>query len=187
MSKKKYRAVHSSIIRQHNCQTQRRSFIHVLPDMRIPRLLSYHEVMQHVRSVDIGPLSPLPDVEGANHVPGFYRPLEDVLKTMAEMFISTVRLEKTLERFGKECGTFFFSIGWDGAPVGQAGEEMTLWCVSLLNRGRHVGSPNDNFLLLAAGCEDHPVLLAYAKQVAQEVEMLTGKQIMMAGVACSFI
>ena len=187
LSKRKYRAIHASYIRQYQEETKSCSTLQVVPGLRVPRTLPYNKVMKYVRGMDIGELCPLPQVEGLMPVPGFYRPLKCILATVAELFLSNTRLKDSLVWFGKGEGNFAYAVGGDGAPLGQGDEGMTLWCISILNRGRHVGSPSDNFLLLAAGCEEeHPVLLAYARQLAAEAEALDGQQVEIAGTTCTF-
>lgn len=95
--------------------------------------------------------------------------------------------KKIFKWFSRKQSTLYFAIGGDGAAVGQADEEMTLWCISLLNLGRHVGSADDNFLLVAAmSAEDHPILLSYAHQLVIEVEQVKDKQFTIIGMFCTF-
>lgn len=108
-------------------------------------------------------------------VSGCYRPLEDLLLIMADLYLFLDEQKPFLEWYGKALGTFFIAIGADGAPFGRK-NEATSWLVSFLNVGERIASCNENILLAGANCkEDHPCMNAYAKLLTQEIDQIHTK------------
>ena len=120
-----------------------------MPGVHVPRFLPYKSVMSFVRSQDIGELQAITTKPGGRPVYRARRTLRNTIVTMTDLFLSNSHLQNTLRWFGEE-NTFHFAVGSDCAQYGKADEEMAIWSVSCLNRGRRIGSPQDNFLLLGA-------------------------------------
>ena len=184
ISKSKYEGVAGCNIRQY-CQREYRSkYLIMMNHVRLPCYLLYKQLMRYVRSQDIGELSDIPVVDGCGPATGARRSLRATVTAMADVFLSNRRLRRTLEWFGEE-NCFHFAIGGDGAPYAKADEDMTIWCVSFLNRGRRVGSPQDNFLLVAAQCkETDPTMLEYARHLGEEITQLEAQTITIRGRSC---
>ncbi len=80
-----------------------------------------------------------------------------------------------LKWFGRAPGSFFVTIGDDGAPFGKE-NQATPWPPSFLNVETWVASCDDNFLILGANCsEEHPAMIKYAKQLRTEMESIEKK------------
>ena len=186
ISKSKYEGVAGCNIRQYCARENRSKYLTMMNHVRLPCYLPYKQLMRYVRSQDIGELSDIPVVDGCRPVTGTRRSLRATVTAMADVFLSNRRLRRTLEWFGEE-NCFHFAIGGDGAPYGKADEDMTIWCVSFLNRGRRVGSPQDNFLLVAAQCkETDPAMLEYARHLDEEITQLEAQTITIRGRSCTF-
>ena len=156
------------------------------PGVRIDRILSYKQLVEHIKKEDIGVLQPLPEVPGTPTVKGLCRPLKSLVTVMADLFLNNKRMASTLKWFD-EPYTFHYAIGGDGAPYGRGDTTLTIWCVSFLNRGRHIGSPQDNFLLAVAACdESHPAMIRYAQCLQDEVKALDDV-VEVAGHPCKFV
>ena len=188
LSKRKYSAVVSSGMRQYCERDQRTKYLHLMNGVRVDRLLPYKDLVKVIRSEDIGQLNDIPiAADGHARVAGFFRPLKATVTVMADLFLSNKRMRHTLNWFGQE-NTFRYAIGGDGAPYGKADEQMTIWCVSFLNRGRRMGSPQDNFLLVLAQCsEGNPAILQYARNLVDEIAALDQETITICGRPCRFV
>ena len=138
-SKVKYRSIFQSLTRLYNPHTAHRSTIHVMPDVAVDYILSYDRLQGHLRSIDVGVLRPLPEVDGATPVDGLRRSLESLLLIMAGRVWSAPHLREALSWPQGE-GHFPYPLGGDGAPLNKS-NDITLMMVSFLNSGaRELGS-----------------------------------------------
>ena len=186
LSKSKYESLHRCLGKQYSPHHQRTKFLELAPGVRIDRILSYKQLVEHIKKEDIGVLQPLPEVPGTPTVKGLCRPLKSLVTVMADLFLNNKRMASTLKWFD-EPYTFHYAIGGDGAPYGRGDTTLTIWCVSFLNRGRHIGSPQDNFLLAVAACdESHPAMIRYAQCLQDEVKALDDV-VEVAGHPCKFV
>ena len=142
--------------------------------------------MPVMRRHDVGELQALPEVPGST-VRGFRRPLRNLLENLVELFLSNQRMRKSLTWFNGRKNHFVFAVGGDGTPNSRGDPDLTIWSLSVLNRGRHVGSPQDNFLLAVAGCkEEHPVMMAYARELVAEIDEISASSIEVDGESYTF-
>ena len=168
LSKGKYEGVHRCLIRQYSPKHDRTRLLTILPKVQLPQTLSYKSLLAVVRSHNVGELQTPPEVPGST-VRGFRRPLRNLLENLVELFLSNQRMRKSLTWFNGRKNHFVFAAGGDGVPNSRGDPDLTIWSLSILNRGRHVGSPQDNFLLAVAGCkEEHPVMMAYEQELLAE-------------------
>ena len=71
--------------------------------------------------------------------------------------------------FNNEINTSHVVVGGDGAPFGKD-ETACSWLVSFLNRGKHILSSDENFLIFGAnGSESSLVVQRYVKFLFSEM------------------
>ena len=177
MSKAKYNSVPSSLMYKTGVDSKKKRR-KLSNGVLLPKLLPYKDLMQFIKSIDIGVLKPIPQAEeienqdGPNvthQVSGCFLDLEALLLQLADLYLSIDKVTPILSWFGEAPGTFLVAIGADGAPFGKD-NEATSWLVSFLNLGNRIASCDDNFLLLGANCkEDHPAMIKYATQIQREI------------------
>ena len=98
-----------------------------------------------------------------------------------------LRLRKEqLRWFNEEESHFIFALGGDGAPVNKA-NGLTMLMVSFINRGRHLGSPSENFMR-AAGDDGEldEVWLQVMNEAVHQAELMQGKSSEICGLQCWF-
>jgi len=185
LSKRKYNLIRSRLSLTKDTKTKRRCKRKFLGDCKIPSIKEYKKLIDFIKSVDIGQLNPMPTVKAhgsmfesdANGstlqdvaVKGCYRPFENLLLKMADLYLFLDEQKSFLVWFGQPKGKFCTAIGADGAPFGRE-NEATSWLVSFLNVGERIASCNENMLLAGANCkEDHPCMNAYAQLLRKEIE-----------------
>ena len=159
----------------------------------IPRPLSYKDLMQNISQIDIGELISVRDTLCATlpqeqRVAGVYRDLETMLLTLSKFYLETDPIRKESEKlvwFGEK-GAFKVAVGGDSAPFGKWVESVS-WLVSFLNVGARVASPNENFLLFGANCEeDYPAVRLSTKQLASQIKEIEKKAYTVSGVQVTF-
>lgn len=159
----------------------------------IPRPLSYKDLMQNISQIDIGELISVRDTLCATlpqeqRVAGVYRDLETMLLTLSKFYLETDPIRKESEKlvwFGEK-GAFKVAVGGDSAPFGKWVESVS-WLVSFLNVGARVASPNENFLLFGANCEeDYPAVRLFTKQLASRIKEIEKKAYTVSGVQVTF-
>ena len=82
--------------------------------------------------------------------------------------------QENLLWFNNEINTFHVALGGDGAPFGKDDTPCS-WLVSFLNRGKHILSNSENFLIFGANCpESSPVVQRYVKlsEIEQKMEKI---------------
>lgn len=116
------------------------------------------------------------------------RDLETMLLTLSKFYLETDPIRKESEKlvwFGEK-GAFKVAVGGDSAPFGKWVESVS-WLVSFLNVGARVASPNENFLLFRANCEeDYPAVRLFTKQLASQIKEIEKKAYTVSGVQVTF-
>ena len=71
-----------------------------------------------------------------------------------------------------EVNTFQVVLGGDGAPFRKE-DTACAWLVSFLNRGKHVSSSNEDFMIFGANCsEDSVVVQRYVSYLFMEISVM---------------
>ena len=112
--------------------------------------------MSCVKSIDIGWIGNVRedfcyDFDEEDKVEGCYRSLTQFLPFMALFYLRVS--QENLLWFTNEINTFHVVVEGDGAPFGKD-ETACSWLVSFLNRGKHILSSNENFLIFGANCSE---------------------------------
>lgn len=177
MGKRKYRATHKALsMKKSHLKGFKLDRIKVM-GCKVPRLLPYNKLIDQVNSIDIGKTVDIKtefckDLEDSEKVSGCFRPLLQSLPLLASFYLE---LEKEtgeeLIWFGEE-NTFQVVLGGDGAPFGKE-DTACSWLVSFLNRGNHVLSSNENFMIFGANCsEDSVVVRRYVSYLFKEISVI---------------
>ena len=169
-------------------QRKKRIPIEVSPGQRVDEPLSYDRLQAFLKTVnmpDVHPLPVLPNGEPSS-VKGGRRSLEDLLLMMAERALSVPHLKEGLTWLNSTEGHFQYALGGDGAPVDKV-KDLTMVMVSLLNSGKRVGSPSENFVLAAGDAgELNPVWKEVVKEAVAEGERIAQKTYTICGMECRF-
>ena len=144
---------------------------------KVPRLLPYNKLINQVNSIDIGKTVDVKEqfcrnLEDCEKVSGCFHPLLQFLPLLASFYLE---LEKEtgeeLLWFG-EVNTFQVVSGGYGAPFGKE-DTACAWLVSFLNRGKHILSSNENFMMFGANCsEDSVVVRRYVSYLFKEISVM---------------
>ena len=95
--------------------------------------------------------------------------------------------QENLLWFNNEINTFHVALGGDGAPFGKD-DTACSWLVSFLNRGKHILSNSENFLIFGANCsESSPVVQRYVKFLFREMSEIEKKTFQVNGTEVRFI
>ena len=95
--------------------------------------------------------------------------------------------QENLLWFNNEINTFHVALGGDGAPFGKD-DTACSWLVSFLNRGKHILSNSENFLIFGANCsESSPVVQRYVKFLFREMSEIEKKTFEVNGTEVRFI
>ena len=100
-----------------------------------------------------------------------YRPLRSFLLKLADLYHEKM---SCLRCFNEEKGLLYLTVGAEGAPFGKD-DTAPAYLVSFLNLLQRDQSYSDNYLLLGANCEDHPLMKAYTCQLSKEMEEIEGE------------
>lgn len=189
MSKAKYNSVLSSLIYKTGVDSKKER-CRLSYGVLLPKLLPYKDLMQFIKSINIGVLKPIPlaeqienqdDPNVTHQVCGCFLDLEARLLQLADLYLSIAKVTPILSWFGNAPGNFLVAIGADGAPFGKD-NEATSWLVSFLNLGNRIASCDDNFLILGANCKkDHPAMIKYATQIRGEITVIESKTYQLQG------
>ena len=177
MGKRKYRATYKALsMKKSHLKGSKLERIKVM-GCKVPRLLPYNKLIDQVNSIDIGKTVDIREefckgLEDCEKVSGCFRPLLQFLPLLASFYLE---LEKEtgeeLLWFG-EVNTFQVVLGGDGAPFGKE-DTACAWLVSFLNRGKHVLSSNENFMIFGANCsEDAVVVRHYVSYLFKEISVM---------------
>ena len=177
MGKRKYRATYKALsMRKNRLKGSKLEWIKVM-GCKVPRLLRYNKLINQVNSIDIGKTVDVKEqfcrnLEDCEKVSGCFHPLLQFLPLLASFYLE---LEKEtgeeLLWFG-EVNTFQVVSGGDGAPFGKE-DTACAWLVSFLNRGKHILSSNENFMIFGANCsEDSVVVRRYVSYLFKEISVM---------------
>ena len=202
LSKRKYNILRSRLAISIDPKDKHRHRRKFMGDCYIPKITEYKKLISFINSVNVGELKPIPSVkkpvvtdlddENSNTsqeitVQGCYRPLEDLLLRMADLYLVIDEQKPMLEWFGYPKGSFLITLGADGAPFGRE-NEATSWLVSFANVGERIASCNESMLLAGANCkEDHVCMNAYAEQLRKEINDVQSKTYIIKGLTVSFV
>ena len=107
----------------------------------------------------------------AEAVSSVYRRLKSFLLKLADLYHEKM---SCLRCFNEEKGLLYLTVGTEGATFGKD-DTAPAYLVSFLNLLQTDQSYNDNYLLLGANCEDHPLMKAYTCQLSKEMEEIEGE------------
>ena len=119
---------------------------------KVARILPYNKLTPKVKSIEIKGLYSVRDdfcydLDDEEKVNGCYRHLAQFLPLLAIFSITTAQQSgEDLLWFNDDVNTFHVLLGGDGAPFGKD-DTASSWLVSFLNRGKHVLSSGEIFLV----------------------------------------
>ena len=137
-------------------------------------------MIAHVKAIDLGKIGDVrealcSDLDEEEKVNGCFRYLEDFLPSLASFYLTLEQLTEERLLWFNSPNTFQVVLGGDGAPFGKD-ESATCWAVSFLNRGKHILSSNENFLIFGANCSESSLpVKRYVKHLLQEMTVMEGK------------
>lgn len=175
MGKRKYRSIYRTLSMK-NCKknVKHRERIKIM-SCKVPRLLPYNKMMEQVKSIDIGRLCSVRedfcyDLDEDEKVNGCYRHLTQFLPLLASFSLRIAQQSgEDLIWFHDEVNTFHVVLGGDGAPFGKD-DTACSWLVSFLNRGKHILSSSENYLIFGANCPESSVaVFRYVKFLLREI------------------
>lgn len=175
ISKRKYTSIRNAgaVYAEHGKATGRK-----FEDL-IPKITPYKKLMKFISSIVIEDSMPF------EHI-GIYKPLEQYLLTLAEMYLTIDKHVPSLHWFNGEKGLFYVAIGADGAPFGKD-DCATAYLISFLNVLNKVASCDHNYLLMGANCEEgHPSMIAYTRHVVSEMISIEKKEYSKEGLCIKF-
>ena len=173
IGKRKYRSLYRVLSMKKSKRKGKKHERIKIMSCKVARLLPYNKMMDHVKSIDIGKIGNVRedfcnDMDEWEQGEGCYRHLSEFLPLLAS-FYSKLSNEEGLLWFNNEVNTFVVALGGDGAPFGKQ-DTACSWLCSFLNRGKHVLSSNENFLIFGANChEDSLVVQRYVKFLFNEI------------------
>ena len=116
---------------------------------------------------------------------GCHRSLTQFLPFMASFYLEVA--QENLLWFNNEINTFHVVLGDDGAPFGKD-DTICSSLVSFLDRGKHILSNSEDFLILGANCpESLPVVQRYVKCLFREMSEIEKKTFEVNGAEVRFI
>ena len=116
---------------------------------------------------------------------GCYKSLTQFLPFTAAFYLKVA--QENLLWLNNEFNTFHVALGGDGAPFGKD-DTACSWLVSFLNRGKHILSNREIFLILGANCpESSPVVQRYVKFLFRELSEIEKKTFEVNGTEVRFI
>lgn len=189
ISKVKYNNIRSSLIYKPSNKSITKVRAKLGNDVLIPKLVGYKDLMKFIKSIDIGELKPIPQVQSeadedcnphpsatsGSKISGCFIDLEYRLLQVARMYLDLNQQISILSWFRNPPGSFLVALGADGAPFGKE-NEATAWLISFLNVGNRIASCEENFLILGANCkEDHPAMIKYGEQLKNEISLIESK------------
>ena len=194
LSKAKYKDIRLNLSMYSNKKKKGRVSYKILDNMRMPKLLTYDNLIKYIFPINIGDVKSLKDFcydvgIDDEEVNGAYRELDDFLPILADLFITIdqqLGCNSYLLRFGAEHYKFCVAIGADGAPFGKH-DEATAWLLSFINSGDRITSQNENFLIAGANCiEDHICMKRYAQTIANDIQVIEAKEYLVSGYKVTF-
>jgi len=180
MGKAKYRSVYQSVSMKKGVKKGSKQQRLKVMGCKIPSLLPYNKLMEHVKTIDLGKIGNVrevfcADLKEEEKVNGCFRYLTDFLPSLASFYLTLEQQTEERLLWFNTPNTFQVVLGGDGAPFGKD-ESATAWNVSFLNRGQHILSSNENFLIFGANCSESSVpVQRYVKHLLQEMTTIEGK------------
>ena len=95
-----------------------------------------------------------------------YRSLTQFLPFMASFYLKVA--QENLLWFNNEINTFHVAVGGDGAPFGKD-DTACSWLLSFLNRGKHILSSSEKFLIFGANCSESSLVQQYVEFLFREM------------------
>ena len=177
MGKRKYRSVYKSLTMKKSKQAGKKFERIKVMSCPIPRLVSYNKLTKFISTIDMGYVGSVretfcSDLEEEQKVNGCFRDLTLFLPVLASFYFKVEKAtgEKLLW-FGKE-NTFKVCLGGDGAPFGKHDTSCS-WLVSFLNRGKHILSSSENFLIFGANCGEESIpVCRYISKLVTDILMI---------------
>lgn len=189
MGKRKYRSVCKTLSMKRSKKKGKKFERLKIMSCKVSKLLPYEKLMACVKSIDIGWIGNVRedfcyDFDEEDKVEGCYRSLTQFLPFMASFYLRVS--QENLLWFNNKINTFHVVVGGDGAPFGKD-ETACSWLVSFLNRGRHILSSNENFLIFGANCsESSLVVQRYVKFLFSEMSDIENKTFQVNGTEVKF-
>lgn len=180
MGKAKYRSVYQSVSMKKGVKKGSKRYRLKVMGCKIPSLLPYNKLMEHVKTIDLGKIGNVgevfcADLKEEEKVNGCFRYLTDFLPSLASFYLTLEQQTEERLLWFNTPNTFQVVLGGDGAPFGKD-ETATAWNVSFLNRGQHILSSNENFLIFGANCSESSVpVQRYVKHLLQEMTTIENK------------
>ncbi|KXJ19546.1 hypothetical protein AC249_AIPGENE18300 [Exaiptasia diaphana] len=148
------------------------------------------KLMEYVKSIDIGRIGSVREdfcADEDEKVDGCYRHILEFLPLLASFYFKLAEVSKeNLLWFDNEVNTFYVALGGDGAPFGKEDTAFS-FLVSFLNRGKHVLSSSENFLLFGANCsESSNVVCKYVRILLHEITEIEKQTFQVSGVSVKF-
>jgi len=178
LGKRKYRCLYR-ILSMKKSKRKGKKFEGIkIGSCKIPKLLPYNKMMDQVKSIDIGKIGDVREdfgesLEEWDRVEGCYRHLIEFLPLLASFYLKLEEDNKDnsneLLWFTEDKDIFEVALGGDGAPFGKQ-DTACSWLCSFLNRGKHILSSNENFLIFGANCDENSVVVQkYVKFLYNEI------------------
>ena len=190
LGKRKYRSVCKTLSMKISKRKGKKFKRQTIMSCKVAKLLSYEKLMAFVKSIDKGWVGNVKedfcyDLNEDEKVNGCYRSLTQYLPFLASFYLKVA--QENLVWFNNEINTFHVALGGDGAPFGKD-DTACSWLVSFLNRGKHILSNSENFLIFGANCsESSPVVQRYVKFLFREMSEIEKKTFEVNGTEVRFI
>lgn len=191
LGKRKYQSVRQALsMKNHPSKVGAKTRITLSSGFKMPKLLTYNNLMAEVKRIDIGKVYEIDEnyvagIDSDENVNGAYRDLREYLPRLARFYLQK-NTKETLKWFGETEGTFLVAFGGDGCPFGKH-ESACSFLISFLNVGRKVMSSNDNFIVFGANCQEtSPVVKKYVNSAVRQIVDLEGKIFEIEGLSVTF-
>ena len=190
LGKRKYQSVKQAMsMKNHPSKVGAKTRITLSSGFKIPKLLTYNNLMAEVKRIDTGKVYEIDEnyvagIHSDENVNGAYRDLREYLPRLAKFCLQKNRKE-TLKWFGETEGTFLVAFGGDGCPF-RKHESACSFLISFLNVGRKVMSSNDSFIVFGANCQETSVVKKYVNSAVRQIVDLKGQVFEIEGLSFTF-
>ena len=181
MGKRKYISAYKNLSTKKSLSKNRKLERMKIMFCDVSRVLPYNKLMKHVRNIEVGQILNVKeffcsDLEEFEVGDGCFRNLTDFLPLLASFYLSLQELTgEELLWFSGSVNTFQVVLGGDGAPFGKD-QTACAWLVSFLNRGKHILSSDENFLIFGANVPESGVAVRrYVKHLLHDMSEMEGK------------
>ena len=132
---------------------------------KAPGFLPYNKLIHQVNFIDIGKTVDLrdgfcKDLEDCENVSGSFRPLLQFLPLLASFYLELEKETGEELLWFDEVDTFQVVLGGNRARYRKE-DTGCAWLVSFLNRGKHILSSNENFMIFGANCSEDAVVVRH--------------------------